>query len=503
LIFEKANPQSGENLPRGWTWVRIGDIAAKINPGFPSGKHNKEGRGIPHLRPMNISPKGEIDLTETKYVEVSDYDHLREGDILFNNTNSPALLGKTTYIRKDTNWAYSNHMTRIRLLDKIQVEPAWVAYGLHHLFETGFFRMHCRHHVNQASINTTFLTERVSLPLPPLSEQKRIVEKVEELLSQLDAGVAELNRVQANLARYKASVLKAACEGRLVPSEAELARAEERDYETGEELLQRILAERKKKWEEEQRAKGKGPSKMKYKEAEAADIEDLPELPEGWIWATMAQIGELARGKSKHRPRNDPKLYGGDYPFVQTGEIRQAEGIITTYTNTYNDFGLAQSRLWPKGTLCITIAANIADTAILGFDSCFPDSIVGFIGDENVILKFIEYYVRTAKEDLDRYAPATAQKNINLTVLEGLAIPLPPLSEQERIVNELECKLSLVSGLENAIGANLIRSERLRQAILKRAFEGKLVPQDAEDEPASKLLDQIGTQRNFDQISQS
>ncbi len=210
----------------------------------------------------------------------------------------------------------------------------------------------------------------------------------------------------------------------------------------------------------------------------------LPDLPAGWCWAVLPQVGELARGKSKHRPRNDPRLYGGPYPFVQTGDIKKADGTITAHSQTYNEVGLTQSRLWPKGTLCITIAANIAETAILGFDACFPDSVVGFLGTKDACdVRFVEYFIRTAKDDLERYAPATAQKNINLDTLEKLAIALPPLPEQHRIVAEVERRLSVVAALEATVAANLARAGRLRQAVLKRAFEGRLVAKDAGDEP--------------------
>jgi hypothetical protein len=160
----EENAQGEWTLPDGWAWVTTGEIAQQVNLGFPSGKHNTESRGVPHLRPMNISPVGEIDLSLVRYVEVSGYDALREGDVLFNNTNSPAWLGKTTHIRKDTNWPYSNHMTRVRLYPG--PNPAWVAYCLHYLFVTGYFMMHCGHHVNQASINTSFLSQKVSIPFP-------------------------------------------------------------------------------------------------------------------------------------------------------------------------------------------------------------------------------------------------------------------------------------------------------------------------------------------------
>ena len=214
------------------------------------------------------------------------------------------------------------------------------------------------------------------------------------------------------------------------------------------------------------------------------------------MWSTLPHLGELNRGKSKHRPRNDPRLLGGPYPFVQTGDIRHSQGSVTQHSQTYSTFGLAQSRIWPSGTLCITIAANIAETGILSYPACFPDSVVGFVCyDEPVITKFLEFFVRTEKEGLERYAPATAQKNLNLKVLSGLAVPLPPLAEQHRIVGEVERRLSVIQQAETTVEVGLKRAERLRQSILKEAFSGKLVPQDPNDEPASVLLERIRAER--------
>lgn len=298
-----------------------------------------------------------------------------------------------------------------------------------------------------------------------LEDQRQIVADVEKQLTHLDAGVVGLKRIQVNLKRYRVAVLKAACEGRLVPTEAELARKEGRDYETGEQLLARILDERRKN------SQGRG----KCKEPPVPDTSKLPSLPEGWMWATMPQLGELNRGKSKHRPRDDVRLYGGIYPFIQTGDIRKSGGAIREYSQTYSEFGLQQSRLWPVGTLCITIAANIAETGILKFQACFPDSVVGFVQDVNsTITRYVEYFLRTAKEDLERYAPATAQKNINLNVLQNVAIALPSLAEQERIVAEVDRRLSVAEELEGVVSANLQRASRLRQSILKEAFAGEV-----------------------------
>ena len=314
------------------------------------------------------------------------------------------------------------------------------------------------------------------VPVAPATEQHRIVSKIEELFTLLDAGVAALEKTRAQLRRYRQSVLKMAMVGELTK---ERRRVRNREIETASMLLERIKEERKSRGD-----KLRSPSPM--------DTSTLPDLPAAWMWATLPQLGELNRGRSRHRPRNAPELYGGPYPFIQTGDVRQAHGVIREYGQTYSGKGLDQSRLWPAGTLCITIAANIADTAILGFDACFPDSIVGLLTEPSQCdVRFVEYFFRSAKDRIERYAPATAQKNINVRILSGLAVPLPPLAEQHEIVVEVERRFSVVDEIEHAIEQNLRRAQRLRQSILKQAFEGKLVTQDPSDEPASELLERI------------
>nr|WP_291983385.1 restriction endonuclease subunit S [Candidatus Accumulibacter sp. ACC005] len=275
----------------------------------------------------------------------------------------------------------------------------------------------------------------LEVPMPSVDDQHSIVAEIEKQFSRLDEAVANLKRVKANLKRYKAAVLKAAVEGRLVPTEAELARCDGRDVEPA-----------------------------------VRPTATIPALPNGWEWAALPRLGELNRGKSKHRPRDDIQLYGGPYPFIQTGDVRRSEGTICDFSQTYSEVGLQQSRLWPAGTLCITIAANIAETGILRTPACFPDSIVGFLSDNATTTRFIEFFIRTSREKLERFAPATAQKNINLAVLRNVVVPLPPLPEQHRIVAEVDRRLSIVREVESEVDANLKRAQVLRQAVLARAF---------------------------------
>jgi len=180
-------------------------------------------------------------------------------------------------------------------------------------------------------------------------------------------------------------------------------------------------------------------------------------------WKTLPEVAlDFGRGKSKHRPRNDARLYGGEIPFIQTGDIRNAAHVIMRYSQTYSELGLKQSKLWPKGTLCITIAANIAETSILGFDACFPDSVIGFVADpKKTSSDYVEYLLQSIKNKLEEKGreKSSAQSNINLATFEQLKLPFPCLAEQARIVAILD----KFDALTNSISEGLPREIELRQ----------------------------------------
>ena len=152
----------------------------------------------------------------------------------------------------------------------------------------------------------------------------------------------------------------------------------------------------------------------------------------------LSELGSLDRGRSKHRPRNDPRLLGGPYPLIQTGEVSNAGLYITGYQNTYSELGLKQSKMWKAGTLCITIAANIAQTAILTFDACFPDSVVGFIPTDEINIIYMHYWFSFFQKILDEQAPQVAQKNINLKILSELQVAIPSIEEQSDFATFVE-----------------------------------------------------------------
>lgn len=164
-----------------------------------------------------------------------------------------------------------------------------------------------------------------------------------------------------------------------------------------------------------------------------------------WEKKTLDQLGSISRGKSKHRPRNDPKLFGGQYPFIQTADVKNENFYITEYSDTYNEAGLAQSKLWDVGTLCITIAANIADTGILGIPACFPDSVMGFIPYDGISdVRFIKYCFDLLQRDCKQISQGTAQDNLSWQKLSTIEFPAPPIETQHRIANILSAYDDLI-----------------------------------------------------------
>ena len=187
---------------------------------------------------------------------------------------------------------------------------------------------------------------------------------------------------------------------------------------------------------------------------------DPVDNPMGWGEKSLGMLGKLDRGRSRHRPRNAKELYGGSYPFVQTGDVANSDGLVRNASQTYSEFGLSQSKLWPAGTLCITIAANIGKTGILEFDACFPDSIVGFTPNETVTVEYIQTALDLMQKRIEETAPMAAQRNINLRTLDGLKIPVPSIQLQRQfteIVKSARTASAFETNLSD-IGVKLVDS---------------------------------------------
>lgn len=478
-------------LPPNWRWVRIREVTSDRGQRVPDGDFtyidvtaiNKEA-GV--VAEPNVLAKDEAPSRARKIAAI--------GDVLYSCVR-PYLLN-VAVLDKEFEPAPIASTAFAVLNGHGLVLPWYLWIALRSPFMVECVEENQRGQAYPAINDKDF--SLLPFPLPPLAEQRRIVAKVEELMALLDrleaartareatrdrltaASLARLTALDTEPADFQANarfalatlpaitarpdqikplrqtILNLAVRGKLVEQDP--------TDEPASELLKRIAMH----LEDQKNGRGR-----RAKPLPDVDPADAPfELPEGWTWARFPELGEFGRGKSKHRPRNDPALYtGGTHLMIQTGDVARSGGRIKTHTNKYNDVGLAQSMLWPKGTLCITIAANIADSGILDFDACFPDSVVGFVpapGFENA--RYFEYFVRTAKANLLEFAPATAQKNINLEILTSVLIPLPPLAEQHRIVAKVDALMALCDRLEAALATTDTTRARLLEALLHEAL---------------------------------
>lgn len=332
--------------------------------------------------------------------------------------------------------------------------------------------------------------------IAPAPEQERIVNEIEKEFTRLDAAVAALKRILANLKRYRASVLKAACEGRLVPTEAELARAEDRDYEPADRLLARILKERRAKWE----GQSATARKRKYIEPLPADTSSLPDLPEGWTWASVEQLGMVQLGRQR-----SPKNRSKDHPvqYLRAANITEAGlDLSDVYDMEFSPEEQERYRL-RNGDLVLSEASGSADQVgkpAVWRDQlptcCFQNTVIRLRPVLNLsnylVVCFKSYY---ASGVFAKVAGGVGINHLSAERFSRVVVPLAPIDEQHRIVTEVERRLSVVEELDSTVTAALRRAQRLRQSVLKRAFEGKLVPQGPGDEPASALLERIRAER--------
>jgi type I restriction enzyme S subunit len=506
---------------KDWVTTTVSEVATLVR-GITYKKEQAEKSPSqdfkPVLRANNIN--GTLNFEDLVFVPqnlIASEQVIKAGDIIFAmSSGSKHLVGKSARARFDFNGSYGAFCGLLRAHEHVNKD------FLYYVFQNNKFRRLISEVAKGSNINN-LKREHIldfEIALPPTNEQYRIVAKIEELFSELDKGIESLKTAQSQLKVYRQALLKHAFEGKLtekwraeravIPAQAGIqplndmgsrVRGNDKPLETADALLKRIQQERAERyqqqlaeWQTNGGSKPKAPKPLPPLTAE--ELAELPELPEGWAYAYLSDLGDLGRGKSKHRPRNDPRLFGGIYPFVQTGEVKAANRIIRQFSQTLSDFGLQQSKLWPTGTLCITIAANIAETAFLGFDGCFPDSVVGFSAFKKIIApEYVDFFIQAARTRIEAYAPATAQKNINLETLENLVVPYCCSDEQRQILNILEERFSNIDQIELTITTALQQSEALRQSILKKAFSGQLVAQDPHDEPASELLARIKAER--------
>lgn len=475
----------GNGLPMGWISVPLKEVV------IPGGTQNPRSNGNGTFRYVDIEA---LDNTRQQITAAKTLENQKApsrarmkilaGDILFSLVR-PYLKNIAIVPPELDNQIASTAFCVLRPAHEI--ESAFLFYQV--VREEFIHSIPTYGNSPPAARDDEFLMATVRIA--PRPEQRRLVEKIEELFTKLDAGVSALLRVRAELKRYRAAVLKAAVEGKLTAD----WRTQHPAKETGAELLRRILVERRRKWEQEQQAEYKAPTERESRE--------LPKLPPRWIWVSCdALLTKLASG-SAAVPHDEPT----DKPILRSSSVRSrivnlndarylADGSSKSDEPVLGEGDLLFVRL--SGSLEFVGACGVV-RGLAGRRIVFPDRLFRGRTVLPTLGPFIELCFASPplRQMIAASVKSTAgHKRISMGAIKEQPIPLPPIEEQEAILTEVDRRLSIVDEVETEIETDLKRASRLRQSLLKRAFEGRLVPQDPNDEPAEKLLDKIRVARN-------
>jgi type I restriction enzyme S subunit len=443
-----------EKLPAGWALETLGSLCEKSQYGWTT-KADKLGGDIKFLRTTDITP-GVVDWQSVPYCMEAPADLekylIKDGDILISRTGS---IGVNYLVVKPEPAVFASYLIRFRPKKTISTK-----YLKYYLQSPAYWRAinAGKKGIAVQNVNATMLS-RIPIPVAPLSVQEEIVAEIEKQFSRLDEAVANLQRVKANLKRYKASVLKSAVEGRLVETESSIAQREGRSYETGEQLLQRILDERRGNWA--------GRGKWKVPESPAADTP----LPDGWVWSCIDQLAEVGTGAT---PKRDKAVYwsDGDVPWVTSSVVNG--DYVDEASEFVTKLALAETNLtlYPVGTLLIAMygeGKTRGKCAELRVPATTNQALAALQVD-SAVRGYVRHFLEFNYEEMRKVASGGVQPNLNLSLVRAVCVPLPPLAEQTRIVAEVDCHLSIIRGVEAEVDVNLQRSQVLRQAALSRTF---------------------------------
>ena len=423
-------------VPGNWLWVYIGAISNlytgnSINEKTKKEKYCDQSEGLLYIATKDISFDGTINY-ETN-VRINDYEKFKIAP-----SNTPLLCIEGGSAGRKIGFVNQ----RVCFVNKLcafvseKTNPKLIYYYLQS--QCFLDQFNARKHGLIGGVSVSELSA-IPFTLTPLSEQHRIVDRIESLFAKLDEAKEKAQAVVDGFEDRKAAILHKAFTGELT-----------------------------EQW-------------RKKREISLST----------WANKRLGETGRLERGRSKHRPRNDPALFGGAYPFIQTGDVASAGQYVTSHKQTLSEIGLEQSKLFPAGTLCITIAANIGDVAILTYDCCFPDSVVGFTPYDGILSEYVYHMMTTIQKDLEANAPATAQKNINLKVLNDTLIKVPSLEEQETILKLLNSIFEKEQQIKESAEQVIAQIDTMKKSILARAFRGELGTNDPSDESAEELLKKI------------
>lgn len=441
--------------------ARLGDVVASMKNGIYKPASEYADDGVPCLRMYNIEAGSIVwrDIKRMKVTPTEQADYgLLEGDLLVNRVNSRELVGKAAVIPAGMEPSvFESKNIRVRL-DAEKALPKFISYQL---FAHGsrHFANNAQQVVGMASISQGQLAD-FPIVLTDLDEQRRIVAEIDKQFSRLDEAVANLQRVKANLKRYKAAVLKAAVEGRLVETEASIACREGRGYETGEQLLQRILEDRRKQWS------GRG----KYRPPQAP-VDTDADLPEGWVWASIDQLAEVGTGATPSRS-NSAYWDGGDIPWVSSSVVNA--GQVTEATEFVTERALAETNLtlYPPGTFLLAMygeGKTRGKCTELRIHATTNQALAALQASADV-RGYLRHFLEYNYEEMRKLASGGVQPNLNLSLVRSVCVPLPPAAEQVRISAEIDRQLTTLRGVEAGVDVNLQRTQALRQSVLVKVF---------------------------------
>jgi len=492
-------------IPESWRWSTMSIGCEKIQDGTHFSPHQSkqlESGPYPYVTAKNVRPSG-LDLANITFLAEEDHRQIyercdpRTGDVLLvkDGVNAGDAAINT----------FDGEISLLSSVSMLRPRPELLTSGFlrYYLLSPQGYRS-LTGQLSGTAIKRIILQKIREMPVPvaPIQEQGRIVTKLDELLSDLDAGVAALERAKANLKRYRAAVLKAAVEGKLT----ETWRAEHPSTEPASTLLERILAERRQKWEADQLTKytaaEKEPPKNwkdKYTEPSPPDTTGLPELPRGWCWVSVEQLtvrSEYGTSVKCDYDSSGPPVLR--IPNIAAGEIDLADMKFSTQPL---DFAADDSLRLGDMLMCRTNGSIslIGKAALVRSDLPQPHSFASYLlrfrfGLTAILPQWVHAFVSSipGRRFIEANAASSAgQHNISLSLIHRMPIPLAPLSEQGQALSEVEERLSLTTSAEKQLDADLLRAARLRQSVLTQAFDGKLVPQDPTDEPASVLMERL------------
>lgn len=455
-------------LPPGWEWRQVRDVGEVKLGRQRSPKHESGPNMRPYLRVANVY-EGFLDLSDVKVMNFSPREYeifkLQPGDVLLNEGQSLEWVGRPAIYRGDPpEVCFQNTLVRFRANGSVLPEFALLVFR--HYVHSQRFRGIARWTTNIAHLGAERFAE-MPFPWAPPGEQRRVVDSVAEREGQLDTGVAALKRVQANLKRYRAAVLKAACEGRLVPTEAELARQEGRPYEPASALLDQIVRANADAAESSrQRSVPHDPA--------MAHSEGTKSLPEGWV---ATKVGECFRVVVGSTPSRKVRAYwGGDVPWVTSGEVQFNTVVDSRERISQSALAECSVELNPPGSVLIGMIGEgrtRGQVALLGIPACNNQNCAAiWVSATQVLPAWVFIWLRARYEQTRAVGSGNNQRALNKKLVAAIPLALPPLAEQLRIVKEVDRLLSLAECLSHEAATGATRGDRLRQSLLSTAFSG-------------------------------